>query len=252
MSIGRMRPAVPAVSAPVVAARWFDRGRQEGCSHGPRPSIIVGMSEWIDLTRVLVDGMAGWPGDPPLRLRRVADLERDGVMVTEICTSAHIGTHIDAPLHCVACGSDVAGIDLGRLCGPAVIVDVSGQDEARAADLVRAGVGPGDRVLIKSGAEPGQPTTALSVEAAEWAVRQGVPLVGIDGLSPDRADASHLPVHHILLEAGIPILEGLDLSRVSPGRYELIALPLRICGCEASPVRAMVRQRPRHTQELLA
>ena len=200
------------------------------------------MAVWIDITRILYDGIEGWPGDPPFRLRQVADLARDAARVTEICTSAHIGTHVDAPLHCLAGAADVASLDLGRLCGSAVVVDVSGRAEVSTSDLQHADIQPGDRVLLRTANEKTAEITPLAIDAAAWLVRRGVVLLGIDTASPDRPDAHDLPVHRLLLEAGVPILEGLSLAHVLPGRYEMIALPLPIAGCEASPARVILRR----------
>lgn len=201
------------------------------------------MTEWIDITRVLVNGLAGWPGDPPLRLTPVGQIQSDGARVTEISMSAHIGTHLDAPAHCLAEGDDVASIALGRLCGPAVLIDAVGSDQVTPQDLQASGILGGDRVLLRVLKEH-TPTawTPISVEAARWLFESGVAAVGVDSPSPEPPRAHDLPVHRVLLSAGIPILENLDLSRAEPGRYEMIALPLPIQGCEASPARVILRR----------
>lgn len=226
--------------------------------------------------------MGGWPGDPPFRLHRVADLEADGANVTEIRTSTHVGTHIDAPLHCVAGGGDVAGLAIDRLCGEAVVVDLSHGRDVVVEDLRSAPIRAGDRVLLRMSAEresadstlrpagpseqqgrehsvhpqvaaPGRknhPDTfflaregkvsAVTPEAAQWLVDAGVVLLGIDQASPDPVERPDLPAHRILLGAGVPILENLDLRQAAPGRYELIVLPLPIRGGEAAPARAIL------------
>lgn len=191
--------------------------------------------------------MAGWPGDPPLRFHRVADLQAHGAQVTEIRMSVHVGTHIDAPLHCLAGGADVADLPLGRLCGPAVVVDLRGAHEAGVSHLRSAPIRAGDRVLLRfnaagsGGPAPGAPGVPfISPEAARWLVDSGVSLLGLDTASPDPSDSDELPVHRVLLSAGVPILENLDLTEVGPGRYELIVLPLAIRGCEAAPARAIL------------
>lgn len=195
--------------------------------------------EWIDVTRVLRDGMTGWPGDPPFRLRKVADFEPGGTRVSEICTSAHIGTHIDAPLHCLASGPDVAGLDLWRLCGPAVVVDLAGAETA-ADRLEKAGIRPGDRVLLRTQGSFDE-FAGIGVDEARWLIERRASLLGVDCPSPDRRSEPDLPVHRLLLGAGVPILENLDLGRTPAGRYEMVALPLPIAGGEASPARVILR-----------
>lgn len=225
------------------------------------------MNDWIDVTRVLHDGSTGWPGDPPFRLRAVpgaddvleagaAAQNPNRVMVTEISTSAHIGTHVDAPLHCFAAGADIADVSLARLCGPAMVLDVPGLQDVSIDDLRGGGIRPGDRVLLRlrswgdgqdalwpSEAGAG-PCRAILPQSARWLIEQGVVLVGLDVASPDAPEDESLPVHRLLLGAGIPIVENLDLSGVMPGRYDMVALPLRIAGCEASPARVLVRPCP--------
>ncbi|HOA74993.1 MAG TPA: cyclase family protein [Phycisphaerae bacterium] len=217
------------------------------------------MGDWIDVTRLLVDGMTGWPGDPPFRLKPVADTplsQTSGtsaseapdalaghLRVSEICTSAHIGTHVDAPLHCLAGGADVTSIPLDRLCGPAVVAEVNASGpsgEIMVEDLQHVPLQPGDRVLLRTRGSSG--CGALSVEAAGWLLERCVVLLGTDRLSPDLPDSDDLPVHRLLLAAGVPIVENLDLDRVSTGRYEMMALPLRIAGAEAAPARVLVRK----------
>lgn len=197
------------------------------------------MSDWIDVTRVLQDGMTGWPGDPPFRLRPVPAAP-GACRVSEICTSTHIGTHVDAPLHCFPGGDDVAQIPLERLCGPAILLDVAGRREVMVEDLDVAPIHFGDRVLLQTGCG----FTAIRTDAAQRLVDRGVVLVGLAAASPDRAEAADLPVHRILLGAGVPIIENLQLDGVEPGRYEIVALPLIIRGAEASPVRVILRPQP--------
>jgi arylformamidase len=203
------------------------------------------MTDWIDITRVLHDGMTGWPGDPPFRLETLADGAADDVRLTGIHASVHIGTHIDAPLHCFAGGGDIAGISLDRLCGPAVVVDVGGRHEVAVEDLQTTVICSGDRVLLRSES----PFPAITAQAAHWILDRGVVLVGLAWPSPDRPDAVALPIHRILLGGGVPIIENLDLDRVKPGRYELVALPLPISGAEAAPARVILRRHETQQQQ---
>ena len=207
------------------------------------------MSGWIDITRTLKPGMIHWPGDLAFDLRQVAAISGPTTSnLSEIHTNVHAGTHVDAPLHYIHRGMDVAALPLERLCGPATVVDVSQERDVTAADLRQSSIPRGDRILIRTASERlwsestfNKGYFALTAEAARLLVEVGTPLVGIDYLSIEPFEAEGAPVHHILLGAGVIVLEGLDLSGVLPGRYELIALPLKVAGAEGCPVRAILR-----------
>jgi arylformamidase len=229
----------------------------------------------IDISRPIVDGMATWPGDPPLRLERVARIaDGEGFDVSRLSTSVHLGTHVDAPAHAVAGGAGVEHIALTTLIGPAVVVDLAGAARLDATALAAA-VPPGaTRVLLRTrnslaaqeegriAAEPEgteEPASAaarkpdlrredqgfrtdfaaVEADAAAWLVAHGVLLVGIDGPSIAPWQDLETP-HQILLGAGVVIVEGLCLSHVEPGRYDLICLPLPLVGSDGAPARAVL------------
>ena len=205
---------------------------------------------WIDCTRALHNGMVQWPGDPLFALERTAKLTGPGTAnVSAIRTCLHVGTHIDAPLHFVPDGMDAASIPLTTLCGPAVVLDVPVDRDITAADL--SGVVTGQRVLLRTANgrlwERGvfdESFHALTIEAARWLVERQVPVVAVDYLSVDAFDAGDSPVHRILLGAGIPIIEGVDLSGVKAGCYEMVALPMKVAQADGSPTRVILRPIP--------
>lgn len=207
------------------------------------------MADWIDVTRTLTNGMIHWPGDPPFQWRRFADIKGPGTAnVSEITTNVHAGTHIDAPLHFIADGKDVAELSLDKLCGPAIVVHLPEPRDVLLEDLENAGIKPGERVLLRTANEPlwdepvfNEGHFALSGDAAMWLVDNEVPVVGVDYLSVDSYHSADKPAHYALLGNGVVIIEGLDLSRVEPGRYEMVALPLRIAGSDGSPARVILR-----------
>lgn len=206
-------------------------------------------SEWIDLSRSLTNGMIHWPGDRPFRWERVADLTGPGTAnISEITANVHVGTHIDAPLHFISGGQDVAELPLCKLCGPAVVVHLAEPRDVTIDDLEQADIEPGLRVLLRTANEAlwdepefNQDYHGLSGEAAVWLVDHQVPLVGVDYLSVDRYHDPDKSAHYALLGNGVIIVEGLDLSQTHPGRYELVALPLRIPGSDGSPARVIAR-----------
>jgi arylformamidase len=206
--------------------------------------------EFYDITRPLVSGMEIWPGDAPFRLEHSARLsEGDTVNLCAVSLSTHSGSHADAPYHFEQGGRSIDQIPLEIYVGPAIVVDVSGRGVIGIQDLEGVDVSKTPRVLFKTGGWPdGSPfpraIPTMSPELPGFLKEQGVRLVGLDVPSVDAIDSRDLPMHHALNAAGIHILESLDLSRVPAGCYELIALPLRLVGADASPVRAVLRALP--------
>jgi arylformamidase len=205
-------------------------------------------SEWIDVTVPIRGGMLHWPGNPEVVVEQTEHLERgDVATVSSLSLGVHTGTHVDAPVHFIVGGSGVDAIQLDRLIGPARVLDVGDAPSIRPSDLEGQDIRDGDRVLFKTRnsrywkeKEFRSDFTSFSLEAAEWLVQRGVRTIGIDYLSVGSAELgpeTHLP----LLAAGICIIEGLDLSRVRPGLYDLICLPLRLEGLDGAPARVVLR-----------
>jgi arylformamidase len=200
------------------------------------------------VTRPVFAGMPVWPGDPPCRRGWSARLPGDGYNAAELSFGAHTGTHADGPLHVLEDGAPIGDLPLAAFIGPAHVVDTGGDVEI-GAEWVASNLPAGcERLLLRTRAwrDPRVfPTTwpALTADAARLLVERGVRLVATDAPSPDPADAADLPVHRILLGAGVPIIENLLLDDVGGGAYELIALPLRLAEADASPVRAVLVRR---------
>jgi arylformamidase len=171
----------------------------------------VGM-EIFDLTVPVRTGMPVYPGDPEVRLERVGE----SPAVSRLDFGVHTGTHVDAPLHFLAGAAGADQLPLDVLIGPCEVV---------------AGSGAAERVLIKDALE-------LDGAAAQALVDQGVRLVGVDRMSVGDAEA-----HRILLGAGVVVVEGLDLSAVEPGPYELYCLPLKLVGSDGAPARTILARR---------
>jgi arylformamidase len=206
-----------------------------------------------DVSAPLRNGMPVWPGDPPFRRTLQKSIDRgDECTVSELSLGAHTGTHVDAPSHFVRGGGDMGSIPLELLVGPADVVDLTGVATAiGATDLERAEVPEGTVRLLAKTSNSGWSTgdsefredfVAYESSAAEWCVDRGVRLLGIDYLSiePYGDEREGHPVHRTLLDAGVVILEGLDLARVKPGRYLLLALPLSIPEAEGAPARVLL------------
>ena len=205
-----------------------------------------------DISLTISADLPVWPGDPAVELERVAKME-DGSRynLTHLKMSAHVGTHVDAPFHFL--GGDSLTIDklpLNQLTGRAYVQHLPDDVKLITADILQhADIPPRTRRLLfktRNSALWAQPDgkfhadfTALSPDAAQYLVERGIRLVGVDYLSvaPFKEGG---PTHEILLKAGIVIIEGLNLSEVSQGRYTLYCLPLKLAGSDGAPARAIL------------
>ena len=195
----------------------------------------------FDITLPIRTGMPGYEGDPPVQVAPHLSLAAgDPVNVSALALGSHAGTHVDAPRHLWADGTSVDALPLSVLVGPARVLDCTGVSRIRPAQISADDLRSG-RVLFKTRVALHDPGASLTPEAAALCARAGVVLVGVDGLSVDLPEAQDLPVHRCLFEAGIVIVEGLDLSRVPPGAYELFCLPLKILNGDGAPARAVLR-----------
>jgi arylformamidase len=204
-----------------------------------------------DISLPITPGMPVWPGDPSVVLERVKKIEEGANSnVTHLSLSAHTGTHVDAPYHFL--GGDSPTIDrlpLKLLTGRAYVLHLPGVDLITASVLERAEIPPRTRrLLLKTRnsdywLKPELPFqtdfVAISPDGAQHLVERGVKLVGIDYLSIAPYGESR-PTHQVLLKAGTVLLEGLDLSKVSQGRYTLHCLPLKLVGSDGAPARAIL------------
>ena len=197
---------------------------------------------WTDITTPLKDGMAVYPGDPEVRLRRVLDMERgDPFTLSMLEAGLHSGTHVEAPVHFIPGAGGIETIDLEALLGDAVVADVRGLGhDLTAADIGRLVPEGCERVLFRTWADSADGEPVLTVGAAEELVKRGVRVVGIDSLSVAPA-ADPKPVHVALLAAGVAVVVSLDLRAVEAGAYELVCLPLLIPGADGAPARAVLR-----------
>lgn len=200
-----------------------------------------------DITRPLFTGVPVWPGDTPATFE-FANTMAGGYAanVGRWRLSAHTGTHADAPYHYNDAGAKLDELDPALFVGPAVLVDIRGEQLLTPALLSAHDVGGAPRVLFRSDTWTDLrafPTKwpLFAPETPAWLAARGVKLVGMDVPSVDEINSKDLPIHHALDRAGIVILENLDLSAVAAGRYELIALPLKVRGGDGSPIRAVLR-----------
>lgn len=211
---------------------------------------MAGGMQVHDISVTLGIEAAAYPGDVAFE-RSVQSTLAQGAPyeLSSLTLSAHAGTHIDAPAHVVAGGMALDDYPVRSFVRPALVVEVPDAPAVRPEHLVGARLRPGEALLFRTGnsrsGRSRQPVYAeqyvyLSSEAAALCVAHGAGLVGIDYLSVDPPHDETLAAHHILLGAGVLVLEGIDLAGVAPGRYLLVCLPLKMAHTEASPVRAVL------------
>jgi arylformamidase len=196
--------------------------------------------------------MVQWPGTPPVDVSRISDVELgDDYTVSSLKMDSHTGTHIDAPRHFIRGGKTLDQMPLDATVGPARILEIGDPVSIKAAELRAQGVGRGQRLLFKTRNSRRcwnsdsftEEYVHLTLESAEYLAGLGVRCVGIDYLSIAGFKENLTKTHLALLEAGIWIIEGLNLSGVEPGDCELVCLPLKIPDSDGSPARAIVRPR---------
>lgn len=203
-----------------------------------------------DITLTISPDLPTWPGDPGIEIERVEKIE-DGsnANVSRVDMGVHTGTHVDAPYHFLQDGITVDQLNLSLLTGRAYVLHLPDVDVITAAILEEAQIPPRTRrVLFKTrnselwaeGESDFQSDfVGLSEDGAEYLVRRGVKLVGMDYLSIAPFKNSR-PTHERLLEAGVVVVEGLKLTEVEQGRYTIYCLPLKIANSDGAPARAIL------------
>jgi arylformamidase len=204
------------------------------------------VSTFYDITIPVREGLAVWPGDTPYSFALGWDMAAGAsVNVGAVTMSAHTGTHADAPFHFLPAGAAIDAIDPAVYVGPCVVADVRGLDPIPADALAALDLSGAPRLLLKTGGWPDHTrfpdeVPVIAPDVPDLLTAHGVVLLGVDVPSVDRVESKDLPNHHALAARGVHIVESLDLSAVPPGRYHLTALPLRLAGADASPVRAVL------------
>ena len=200
-----------------------------------------------DISLVVRPGTPEWPGDTPFSCRWTWEMAKGAsVNVSALQMSPHVGTHADAPLHVRDGWPASDELDTDRFIGPAVVIGVEGRaGPIESASLARRLPRRVDRLLLRTGrtiAAGAFPDAwpAITPACVEWLVGRGLTLLGVDAPSVDDRQSKTLDTHRALFDAGVAIVENLDLRDVSDGPYELIALPMRIAGLDAAPVRAVL------------
>jgi arylformamidase len=210
----------------------------------------VEVTDWIDVSVTVRHGMPHWPDNPPITLQRVLDTERGDVCnVSHLAMGVHSGTHMDGPVHFIHGAGGLDEMPLTATMGEARVIEIDDPGEITADELRKHRLQPGERVLFRTSNSDRcwhsssfvEDFVGLSEQAAAYLAETGVRTVGIDYLSIGGYHADGAKIHKILLQAGIWIIEGLDLSPVTGGRYEMICLPVKLHNSDGAPARAILR-----------
>jgi arylformamidase len=211
------------------------------------------MTIW-DISRTLSDDIAPWPGDTPFHFELTARLGTTSVVnIGAIRMSVHNGSHADARFHFENDGPTIDQTALDTYIGPARVVDLTENFSTAEREWITTDhlseasdeLQQTSRLLLKTGVWPNSTVfpsriPVIAPDVADWLRVRNVRLIGLDLPSVDRIDAKVLQNHHALARCGIAIIESLDLSAVQPGIYNFAALPLKIAGGDAAPVRAVL------------
>lgn len=208
------------------------------------------MSSWIDVSVSLYTGMVHWPDNPPVHFERMKDMDKgDNCNVSVFSMGSHTGTHMDAPLHFVNGAQGIDKMPLEATIGPARVIEIKDTESIKPDDLRQYELQAGERVLFKTSNSTRcwgtndfiQDFVYISTEAAQYFAELHLQTIGVDYLSVGGYKKNGTPAHQAILNAGIWVIEGLNLSQVQPGRYEMICLPLKVLNGDGAPARAILR-----------
>lgn len=194
--------------------------------------------------------MVHWPGDPEVKIERMLKMESgDDCNVSTIIMSSHTGTHIDSPYHFVKSGVAIHDLPLSAVIGKARVIEIADAESIKPKELRLHRIRKGERILFKTlnskrcwkSGKFVEDFVYISTDSLKYLVDRKVRTIGVDYLSVGGYNKNINQVHQVLLKAGIWIIEGLDLSRVKMGYYELICLPIKIEKGDGAPARAVIR-----------
>ena len=200
-----------------------------------------------DISPLLSPATPVWPGDTPFSAEPTWQIEGAcPVRVSRLTLSTHTGAHCDAPSHYDAHGASIDAIALDAYLGPCRVIHCVGVDRVEPGHIAQALANVPPRVLLRTYASAPHDSwdsafASIAPETVALLAAHGVVLIGIDTPSLDPQESKTMDAHHAVRVHKMAILEGVVLDAVAPGDYELIALPLKLAGMDASPVRAVLR-----------
>src|SRR6056297_674814 len=199
-----------------------------------------------DISITVKENMLSFPGDTFTEIERIKEIEDDGYNLSKMKVSVHTGTHADAPSHFIENGKYIDEISLERFMGRAQVIEIKNKKVITKEELENIEI-KCDKVLFKTVNSRylkeesfNKDFVYINYKAAEYLVENGVKLIAIDYLTVESLDSKDFQVHKLLLENEVIIIETVDLETIEPGFYNLLAFPLKLKGCEASPIRALL------------
>jgi arylformamidase len=206
--------------------------------------------ELWDISPTISAAIPVWPGDTPFEASPTWEI-KDGcpVHVSRMTMTTHLGAHTDAPSHYDPAGRSIEAVDLAPYLGPCRVIHCIGVATVQPEHVADYIQDAPPRVLLRTYKSAPQQAwdpafPAIAPDTIALLAAKGVILIGTDAASLDPQDSKRLPAHHAVRRHAMAILEGIVLDGVPPGDYELIALPLKLAGMDASPVRAILRALP--------
>ena len=205
--------------------------------------------QWLDISVTLKNNMVHWPGDPPVRIKRSSNMNKgDHCNISTLSMGSHTGTHMDAPFHFLKKGKSLDQMPLEATIGPARVIPIRDHGSITLEELRPYRIRRGERILFKTRNSTRcwktdtfkKDFVYLSTEAAQYLAKTKIRMVRVDYLSVGGYKRNGTDVHRALLKAGIWIIEGLNLSKIKPGRHNLICLPLKILHSDGAPARAIL------------
>jgi arylformamidase len=206
--------------------------------------------KWIDISLTLKSNMLHWPGDPPVSIERVREMDKDDtVNLSKITMGSHSGTHVDAPVHFIKGAKGVDRLLFDTLIGPARIIEIADTDTIKEKELAGHRIKKGERILLRTRNSIekilyrdtfSEDFVYMEKGAAEFLVSRSIKTLGVDYLSVGGYKKNGPDVHRTLLSAGILVIEGLDLTGVLPGNYDMICLPMKILDSDGAPARVIL------------
>lgn len=188
---------------------------------------------YLDISRTITPGMKKYPTDPSVEIVRFKSLDRgDSCNLNKLVIGSHTGTHIDAPRHIFNKGAGVDSIKLQNLICNVQVVDTKRFTEKMLLKKLNT---KGTRGIILKNAEKG-----LAIKEARILIRNNIKVIGTDQMSIEKSSDKTHPVHRLLLNNGVTIIENLDLRKADPGYYKLLCLPLKIKDGDGAPARAIL------------
>ncbi len=205
--------------------------------------------DWIDISVTLHNDLVSWPNNQPVKITRDKCLDDYHCNLSSMSLGTHSGTHMDAPLHFIDGARGLETIPPEATIGEARVIEINNPEVITADELSNHDLQPGQRILFKTKNSerdwPNQPfmndAVYVGTDAGKLLAEKSIRTVGIDYLSVGGYEKNGPEVHRVLLEAEIWVIEGLFLKDVSPGRYELVCLPLKVVDSDGAPARALIR-----------